>query len=186
MPKIKQVGKVDSENGAVIIKEIKPIKGEQEESKIDFAAPHSAYRHFKTGKFAKDLPALCDLCSLGNNKSAHGTNQCEMYEPGAICRVREDLTEWINKFDTKKPEHLREIIDQNIKYVMQEVSFAKFLTAMQDNSGPNPYMNTQLNILIKLVKLQHELIPDISKTAIKAENAIDGSFLAQIFNMKGK
>ena len=100
--------------------------------------------------------------------------------------MREDLTEWINKFDTKKPEHLREIIDQNIKYMMQEVSFAKFLNAMEDNSSTNPHINTQMNTLIKLVKLQHELIPDITKTAIKAENAIDGSFLAQIFNMKGK
>ena len=70
--------------------------------------------------------------------------------------------------------------------MMQEVSFAKFVTSMQDSNGPNAYVNTQMNTLIKLVKLQHDLIPEVSRTAVKAENAIDGSFLAQIFNMKGK
>ena len=86
MAKTKKVGEVDMDNHAVIVKEIDPSKGEPGNTKIDFAANHSAYKHFKTGKFAKDLPALCDMCRFGKNESAGGTGQCELYEPGAICQ----------------------------------------------------------------------------------------------------
>ena len=74
MPRPKKVGEIDTEHGAIVVKEIKPAKGKHDETKIDFVKRQSAYSPFKTGKFAKDLPALCDLCRLGKkqNCSWHG------------------------------------------------------------------------------------------------------------------
>ena len=134
----------------------------------------------KTGKYAK-LPIYCNDCYY-RSEAAGGNGKCNAYKEDSICTVREDIKKHCGNLDSRKPDDLKQIVDENIKLLMERSMFAAFAAGMDGNLLDRA-TNAQLNTLHQYIKLMKELQGTTTVTA--SETTSEANFITEIFqNMK--
>lgn len=129
----------------------------------------SKYNALKTGKRAI-LPLLCNNCDL-RPKEAGGIGGCIVYVKDSTCNVRADIRKYNEQFDTRNPEDMKQIVDDQVHLLLERVAFAEFRAGVEGGLLDKATL-AQLNTLRDYVKLQNELMGSVKLTAIE-EQTID-------------
>ena len=140
----------------------------------------SKYNAMKHGKYA-NIPIYCNDCYY-RSEEVGGNGKCGAYKKDATCSVREDIKKFRGNFDTREPDALRTIVDNNIKLLQERVMFSAF-TAGMDGNLLDKATNAQLNTLHTYIKLARELQGSIKITASQEESQgnEDADFITKMF-----
>jgi len=151
--------KIDSQNNQIPEKE--------QVVKIDQRKVTSKYNAVKHGVYA-NFPLLCNNCDL-RPKETGGIGGCNVYQKDSTCNVRKDIRKYNEQFDTRDPEQLKHIVDDQIHLLLERVAFAEFRAGVEGGLLDKATL-AQTHELRDFIKLQHELMGSVKITAIEEEN----------------
>lgn len=117
----------------------------------------------KHGMYA-NIPLYCNNCDL-RPADKGGLGGCNVYKTDSICNVREDIKKYVNEFDTRKPEDMKELVDQQIKLLLERVAFAEFRAKTGEGGLLDKATLSQLHTLRDYIKLQNELTGTVRLSA---------------------
>jgi len=165
-------------------KDKNPYRGKEELGKIvvnkrKTVTPYNSAKHLQRA----DLPVYCKDC-VYRGKDVGGNGKCPKYDSaeGATCTVRKDLNEFHEKIDTRNGEALKDVIGEEIKQSLNRLRMAEFQAAME-GGFLDKQSNAELNSLMRLVKLQSELLGTVKAIQVKQEQGEKG-IITQILEGK--
>jgi len=120
---------------------------------------YNAMKHGLRGQ----LPLLCNNCDL-RPTGVGGIGGCNQYKLDSTCNVRADIRKYNEKFDTRKPEHMKTIVNDQIQLLLERVAFAEFRAGVEGGLLDKATL-AQLHTLRDYIKLQHELAGTIKISA---------------------
>lgn len=138
------------------------------------------YNALKHGKYA-ELPIYCNDCYY-RSKDEGGNGKCEAYKKDSVCTVRADIKKYCGELDSRDPDTLKTIVDNNIKMLNERVMFSIF-TAGMDGNLLDKATNAQMNTLHSYIKLMKDLNGTVKITASteETEGSGDADFITKMF-----
>jgi len=178
--------KVVEDEKLLKIKPLKKHKGVQNEDKYEVVSEDNTkkdmrkYNALKHGRYA-NLPIYCNDCYY-RSKDEGGNGKCAVYKKDSTCEIREDIKKHCAGYDTREPDALKTIVDENIKMLQERVMFS-IVSAGMDGNLLDKATNAQMNTLASFIKLARELQGSVKFTATQeeTEGAGDADFLSKIF-----
>lgn len=126
-----------------------------------------AYNRFKNGKYV-DLPTHCNEC-LFRAKEDGGLGKCSQYEKDSVCVLREDIKRIVKECDTRNPDDLKRISNENVMLLRERALMAMAVDAMTGipiSKETTSLMDTMLKYLRFAKELNGSLkVTEVSETA---------------------
>ena len=140
----------------------------------------SRFNALKTGKYAK-LPIYCDDC-IYRSKDDGGNGKCGSYEAGSVCVIRQDIQKHIGLLDSRKPDHIRQMVDEMIQMLMGRTLFAAWQAGV-DGNVIDRHTNAQMNTLMQYMRFATELNKPVKMelTEVHTEGGTDTDMITNLF-----
>lgn len=135
---------------------------------------------FKDGKYAR-LPFYCDTCVLRPKDAGGSVGGCPVYEKGSICTVDTKYEEFIEKWDTRKPDQLRDLIDTDIKTLKSRINKSDLLSAT-DGGIPDKNTLAYWNTLLRYYEFANRLQQPARIVAGREIKDGEGNFIREFFS----
>ena len=132
----------------------------------------------KHGKYAT-LPIYCNDCYY-RAEDAGGNGKCAAYLKDSVCTVKDDIKKHCATYDTRDPETLKDITNDNIKLLQERVMFSVFTSGM-DGNLLDKATNAQMNTLHQFIRLAKDLNGTVKITAEQSQTEGDADFISNLF-----
>ena len=139
----------------------------------------SATNRLKTGEYAR-LPFYCDTCVLRPKDAGGSVGGCPVYEKGAICSVDTKYEEFIEKWNTREPDQLRDLIDTDIKTLKSRINKSDLLSAA-DGGIPDKNTLAYWNTLLRYYEFASRLQQPARVIAGREVKDGEGNFIREFF-----
>ena len=142
-----------------------------------------ALNALKDGKYAR-LPFYCDTCVLRPKDAGGSVGGCPVYEKGAICSVDAKYEEFIEKWNTREPDQLRDLIDTDIKTLKSRINKSDLLSAA-DGGIPDKNTLAYYNTLLRYYEFAARLQQPARVVAGRETKDGEGNFIREFFSSGG-
>ena len=165
------------------ISKVKGTKGVPAKTKVRTPNTQGLNRNerghsFKSGKYAVLESAHCDTCYL-RDEDAGGSGQCTEYEAGAVCSIDKDLKRIIDKFDTRNPEDIKEIVNETTKDLLLRVKKSVIQANFDGNFVDKTYLANQAALMNNL-RIATDLNNRVGVTMTQTEKFNESGDLQEI------
>ena len=126
------------------------ITGEKELVIDKRTLPKSFPPNVKDLKYARNLPAECNVCPYRSMESG-GNGICNKYEENATCIIRKDIAKLVDKCGGRTLELMEAEFNNNFEKLL-------FFESMEDKKGElNPEVTKRMNSMTNLGKVINEI-----------------------------
>ena len=129
---------------------------------------YSRYNALKHGKYAK-IPIYCNDC-VYRSKDVGGNGRCLAYEKDSICGIREDIQKHCGKLDSRNPDDLKTVVDEQVRMLRERVLFAIWQAGVDGNLMDRS-TNAQMNTLMTYLRFARELQGTLKVTEVQDRDA---------------
>jgi len=111
----------------------------------------------KNLKYAQTLMAnMCNDCMLRPKEEGGSIGGCEKYAKDSVCTVKKDYIDLVEKYDTRDPNKLKELLSDDIKDQMVRVAFARFVE-VKTGGAIDKVVRAEKNLLLEEIELMNKL-----------------------------
>lgn len=142
----------------------------------------SAANALGEGKQAR-LPFYCDTCVLRPSDVGGSVGGCPVYEKGSICTVDTKYEEFIEKWNTRDPDQLRDLVDTDIKTLKSRINKSDLLSAA-DGGIPDKNTLAYWNTLLRFYEFATRLQQPARIVAGRETKDGEGNFIREFFTQE--
>lgn len=164
------------------IKEVHRTKGDEKKGTavvVEDKTQIKALNAYKEGKYAR-LPFYCNTCVLRPKDAGGSVGGCPVYEKDSICSVDAKYEEFIEKWNTREPDQLRDLIDTDIKTLKSRINKSDLLSAV-DGGIPDKNTLAYWNTLLRYYEFASRLQQPNRVTAGRESSDGEGNFIREFF-----
>lgn len=107
-------------------------------------------------RFSRELPVKCDTCPYRPKEyGGSGKAECPVYESGSLCKIRKDIREKIDEFNSRNPDVVLPLMREQHESMYETIKFAQ---TMENLSG---YLDPELSKRINSFTNMSKVISDV-------------------------